>query len=1015
MSIAGTVDVPVEIFSGLVTNISPSDLPHGVSPDCQDCSFQIGEVGSRPGQTQKYTLSPVARVNYLKTYENLLEIPRFMMLDSLGSLWRDSVPGGPKQLIQNGILGNSAKSTSLFGAEYFAFGDGTAGVDLPRQYDDTNFDRVSQVGPGAAPAVIDEASLATIIASPAGLTFQTSTAGVAANGATESGNTVTLRFTAPLANVFVGSVVKVNGVGGGSAPGYNGTFTVLSVDVPGNASVITYLSAFSGLTTQSGGSAVIGLGRVTTAAAFIIPDTLMVTIDGAPVALWNGSYTVVGTAAGASVTTFLIIIPADKIDTLVTPSGTGTVSAAGNIPAGVHGVTVFFVTRTDYFTAPAVAGTWTASGGKRAVVGNIPIGPSNVIARVLCFTAAGGANYFYVGPQGVTLPSGNMYIADNTTTTAIVDFSDAILLDGTNIDDLFRLLELQESAGVIDYASRLFWWGERNNLKNFVNLSFNGGWGAVDGGFVFGYPLGWQPVYQNPSDASRAPAPHSVFGDAFIVLGSPTTAGILPYGKIQQGAAADANGVPIIKPNTAYSVSLRLTAGAGTTQGTAFVDLFSPSLGVLGSFSVPVAGISTPTFNLFTGPLLAAQVIIPDDLQLRYYIQGPLTNGGNIIVDNIEIFPTGQPVQQSVIRASLAEDPESYNGVNGFLKISENNGQGVRSGFKLRENLYFVKEHSFFSTADDKVNQPAQWTIESVSQKVGTPSIHGVGIGEDWVVIAHRTGLYLFWGSEPVKISEEIQPTWDQINWKFGSTIWVTVDTRKRRILIGAPFGNATQPNKVLVMDYHDVGGAEEIVSSPPIRLTYTGAKRAFDKSRKWSPWTIAANCCALIEQADAFNQPDGTAQIYFGASDLSSAVNLLDDNALTDNGAQIPSYYTMAMFVEQVTEEALQLRSHRKLFSYLTMFIEGAGSLDISAYKNSLNTNLTPNIGAAPLSTNPIPIGGLVMRSPAFQDTELPLNLLAERITFKMANNGASSWFKLQKFVVCVTVDPWAPVRGMN
>ena len=62
---------------------------------------------------------------------------------------------------------------------------------------------------------------------------------------------------------------------------------------------------------------------------------------------------------------------------------------------------------------------------------------------------------------------------------------------------------------------------------------------------------------------------------------------------------------------------------------------------------------------------------------------------------------------------------------------------------------------------------------------MGTPSVRGVGFGEDWVVIAHRTGLYLFSGGEPVKISQEIQPTWNQINWQYAQTLWVTVDTQQ--------------------------------------------------------------------------------------------------------------------------------------------------------------------------------------------------------------------------------------------
>ena len=39
-----------------------------------------------------------------------------------------------------------------------AFSDGLMGQDLPRQYDDTYFDRVSQIGPAEGPAVADTAT-----------------------------------------------------------------------------------------------------------------------------------------------------------------------------------------------------------------------------------------------------------------------------------------------------------------------------------------------------------------------------------------------------------------------------------------------------------------------------------------------------------------------------------------------------------------------------------------------------------------------------------------------------------------------------------------------------------------------------------------------------------------------------------------------------------------------------------------------------------------------------------------
>ena len=60
-----------------------------------------------------------------------------------------------------------------------------------------------------------------------------------------------------------------------------------------------------------------------------------------------------------------------------------------------------------------------------------------------------------------------MVINDNTTTSLTVDFSDTILLAGVSMDYLFAQIELPDQLGVIDYAERLFWWGERSKMYNW--------------------------------------------------------------------------------------------------------------------------------------------------------------------------------------------------------------------------------------------------------------------------------------------------------------------------------------------------------------------------------------------------------------------------------------------------------------------------------------------------------------------------------------------------------------------
>jgi hypothetical protein len=55
------------------------------------------------------------------------------------------------------------------------------------------------------------------------------------------------------------------------------------------------------------------------------------------------------------------------------------ITTIGSISPGVHQCSVIFVTRHGYWTAPSPPVSWTAAGGKQAVVTNIPTGPSKMV------------------------------------------------------------------------------------------------------------------------------------------------------------------------------------------------------------------------------------------------------------------------------------------------------------------------------------------------------------------------------------------------------------------------------------------------------------------------------------------------------------------------------------------------------------------------------------------------------------------------------------------------------------
>lgn len=636
--------------------------------------------------------------------------------------------------------------------------------------------------------------------------------------------------------------------------------------------------------------------------------------------------------------------------------------SSGSVSPGVHQCSVVFVTRQGYWTAPSPPVSWTAGGNLKVNVTNIPTGPSNVVQRLLAFTASGGASFYHV--------PATMAINDNTTTSLTVDFSDTILLSGTSVDYLFGQIELPEQLGVIDYAERLFWWGERANMDNWRNLTFDGGWDASGNG----RPLGWQEDPTFGAGGSREPD-DVVWGDAYKITADGATA---VRGLISQSAITDVEGDSLCVSNTDYSVRARIKRSPALTSGTLRVNAFSPTQGQVGTGLAVTAVQAGNSYQEFSAQLFGPQTSVPSDLVLRVYADGtPSPSGEFFLVDNIEVFLTKASANSSIVRASATEQPESYDGVSGLMNIAANNGQGIRAAFVLRNNLYFVKEHSTYVTATDGVNEPALWPVEEVSNKVGTPSVHGVGFGEEWVVVADRSGLYFFEGGELVKLSQEIQPTWDAINWQAAQHLWVQVDTQHKRILIGVPMGSATQPNQVLVLDY--AGGFQDPLAALP---------SAYERARKWAVWNISANSCGLIERAN------GEAQIFFGNNNSTGKIYALTEGQYSDDGAAVNSYYTTAFL-------AATGLSGRSLFGYLTAYVQGAGSLALSAF--------------LPGSATQTALGSWSLGSPASRDMEQFTNVLAERAAYQVGTNSTGSWFSLTKLVPWAKPDPFAVVRGTN
>lgn len=959
----------IETFGGLNTLVDPTNLPAFMSPDCQDNEFIPGRVSTRPGTFQAIFSPPSPlSVNYLKTYITETQTVIALFLDSDGVLMKSTGPGQSAVATIEDI-NVFANSTTLFGREFMAFGNGQFGTSIPRAFNGaTGFtDRVSQDGPGAAPSVTDESGTVAIQASPTGLS---TISGVTIGTISQSGNTVT--FTTTTGGAIgsfsqVGDAFSIAGFSGGSA-GYNGTWAISAILGPQK---FQYVNIVTGLPIVSGtGTASFNLVGLNLSSNTTLQATQLITVSGATNSAYNIQYAV--RQGGVATAGFTLYAPGIAG---TAQSGGGTIALAGSVVAGKHMVSVLFVTRNGYLTRPAPPSFWVAGGGKRAFVTNIPIGPADVTQRIVIFSAVNADSFFFTG-AGSPLFSGNMVINDNTTTTASFDFTDATLLDGVNVDDLFDLVTLGEASSVTAYTNRLFWSGELNKVQNFVNLSFLGGTTPSYGTI----PLGW---VANPAAFLGSVVQNATMYEVFRMTGDGVDAIV---SEILQGAVADVFGATIIESNVGYSVRVRLFNSAPThTTGTFHIHLQAASTGLNVGLNVPIASIisagSQP--QQFTGVLTAALTTIPSDLILVVYLDGTPDTGTQVDVSNIEIYPTNQPYNTTVVRASRTPDEaglysaDSYNGVDGFLDVAPANGQSVRCSFVIRDFLYFAKERSLYVTANDPNSEPADWSIHEVSAKVGTLSPRGVGKGDEWAVIAGETGAWLFEGgplNDQNNLSKEIQPTWDAINWNLGYLIDVKIDTKRKRIYIAVPMGaTATKNNLVLTLDYTEGFG-------DPITNNGVG--------RKWSPWNISCNSMNLILQ----NQVQ---QFMFGNNSNNGAISQLDTTGtiFTDLGTKIVDYWQSGYF-QSIT---------RQNFGLATGNITGSGSLQPLLRKGN-QAWLTP-------------LRPWTLKTTGFQDLErnFPANLETPRLALRLATLGTGDHFSMQGLTLWAHESAWASTRGVN
>src|SRR5208282_4999137 len=145
----------------------------------------------------------------------------------------------------------------------------------------------------------------------------------------------------------------------------------------------------------------------------------------------------------------------------------------------------------------------------------------------------------------------------------------------------------------------------------------------------------------------------------------------------------------------------------------------------------------TGSMQIFDTTLITSifPTFVPQDLLIRIYGTA-LTNGTKIYVDRIEPYLKYEPLidNGTAFLGSYANNFEAFDQNTGPLGMGTENQQPLRTAFTLFDQLVGVKTHSMYSTTDNGTSEPSLWSVREISNEVGSPSIHGVALGEGFAL-----------------------------------------------------------------------------------------------------------------------------------------------------------------------------------------------------------------------------------------------------------------------------------------
>lgn len=915
----GFKPISVDTFGSLTTVIDRADVAVGLSPANQNVRFTIGGVYSRPGLITFCVSSSYGRFCSFDDFV-LQDFTRgrIIITDKGYLLWQtdeDSLGGGVVSVIESGleIGGITMKCVKAGKRTYMAFSNGTYGVSPPRQYDGTYLDTIGTEGPVAYP-VWYEAGTApsnwTVGLHRMVIVFETR------NGL------LTIPSDGEDAQFQVSA-------GTYDSLGATPAFQSWPIGPPGTIRRRMYVTPAYTAPVPWSGEQVCGVDYYTHPDLWLNDNT---TVD------WNGpgvsDSTLMSEYVGDISSTKLL-----KIRPLPMVSGLATYSkrliawgALNEIPRLYPGSGI---------------GEWATPGSLHFDGGTISAFPNRPYGWT--YENSGG----YAGETLVdssTIPGGTGQIlkitGDGSTATR------GALHTTHSVKRIITLAPGEASFGVrlrikksSDFDGVLNIWVDGVGTQGYQECGLSG----KTGGTATGLATTHDYYFKVNIDGTGIVEKH------ITTASDVTYTAVMALMNAQMGGAgtwALASG-DLRLTSTSYSAVSTVSLSAGTTGDDLFAALtgftsFDTAVPGTGGVAIDHANIAT-SWSLWTsnGLFPASLSESTSSGYVHVSVTGVPANNSWVAVDRIDIFPDSQPYLPARLFVSELDDYETFvSGDDGELSVNEGDGEAIRCCYELRGILRVAKEHSLWSVTDNG-DVPGNWPVELASGSVGTLSLFGAAIGDGWAVIADQGGLFLDTGGIPEKISHEIQPDWDAIDWNNGHLIRVSVDLQNKLIFVLVPTTlYATYCTKLFVLDYVEGFG-------DPIAGQGHG--------RKWTKWTIPGDGTSIVKHIAYVLRGNGQKAVL-----LSGGMTATQGFLVKPDPSTSPKKYDN--FVSTSASDAVGFDAYydtaniggptgRTLFGYATITGTGAGTLKSTLIDLDGGTTVLPDRTLSSTEKNEIEI----------------------------------------------------------